>query len=84
MQLKSFQHVLGYFIYANRLGILSPRMELLMAETLIALSWFSDSIWRFKVLDMAERILAIESDPYLEMWAFLRRGMLSRLYFGTI
>ena len=80
MQLKSLQHVLGYFIYANRLGLLSGHVKLLMAETLIAASSFSDPAWKFKALGLAEQILLSESDPYLEVWAFLRRGLLTRLH----
>jgi tetratricopeptide (TPR) repeat protein len=80
IQLKALQFVLGYFVYANTLDLLSRHVKLLMVETLIAASYFSDIAWKYKALDTAENILVTELDPHLEAEANLRRRMLDRLY----
>jgi hypothetical protein len=63
---------------------LSGHVKLLVAETLLAASAFSDPAWKFRVLDIAEQILSSESDSYLEVWAFQCRGLLTRLHPGKI
>jgi hypothetical protein len=78
-QLPVLKHVLKYFLSANAAGTLSLHIKHLMAETLLAASTFSDFHWKYKALAIAEEIILTDSNPYLLMWAYMRRSTLYRL-----
>lgn len=71
--------MLKYFRDANAAGTQSLHIKHLMAETLLAASTFSDFYWKSTALSIAEEIITTDPNPYLKLWAFLRRQMLLRL-----
>ncbi|KAJ5053780.1 uncharacterized protein L3040_000071 [Drepanopeziza brunnea f. sp. 'multigermtubi'] len=89
LHLRVIQHVTEFVVDLVERRLLSSQQQLDFADVLLESSKLADASskghdWRFKAVDIAEKILASHPNHILHISAIIRRKALSRLITGKI